>query len=249
MPPPVQVPAVPVWKTCLDIEGQEGGHYHDYVNTNLLDLVDGTPRRALDLGCSTGAFGQALKQRHAGLAVTGIEPGRAASVIAAGRLDRVINARLEDVHFDDGLGGPFDLAIAADVLEHLQNPWDALVRLRAILAPGAQVLASVPNVRNLAVILDLLGNGTWDYQERGILDITHLRFFTFSDIQRMLEQTGYRIEAFTGNVSPRLAEHYRQHKADASSTFQIDRFRFSDLTPREVAELHTEQFLLRVRAA
>src|SRR3954462_15272422 len=119
----------PPWQALLDFDRQEAGHYLDYVNPAVMQMIDGTPRRVLDLGCASGAFGAALKQRYPGASVVGVEAGSAAASKAAERLDRVVHARLEN--FDPAREGfaphEFDTVIAADVLEHLVNPWQLLV--------------------------------------------------------------------------------------------------------------------------
>lgn len=241
--------ALPAWRTCLDVEHQDAGHYHGYVNTGLLSLVDGVPRRVLDLGCSNGAFGAALKEKFPGASVSGIEAGRAAAAEAGKRLDRVICARVEDVDFGAAdLAGQFDLAVAADILEHLVNPWQALLRLKAALAPNAQVLASIPNVRNLALLAELILNGRWTYRERGLLDVTHLRFFTLEEIREMFAQTGYRCEEYKANLTPSLVALFKEHQDREKSSLRAGRVQLEDITQRELYELCSEQFLLRCRS-
>ena len=244
-PPPKPFP----WQTCLDIEGQEGGHYHDYVNVGLFDVISGTPRRVLELGCAGGMFGLKLKEKFPGTTVVGIEPGRAAAAVAATRLDRVINRRLEDVDFAaEGLEpATFDTMIAADVLEHLANPWRELVRVRPLLVPDAQLVASIPNVRNVALLANALVNGQWRYGERGLLDITHLRFFTLGEIARLFEETGYRLEGYAANVSPGLIELWSQNKDRDSASITLGRLTLADVRRAELVELCAEQFLVRAR--
>ena len=239
------------WQTCLDIEGQDALHYLDFVNRPLLDIVAGTPRRVLELGCSGGMLGAELKQRHPGAHVVGIEPGRAAAAVAAGRIDRVIAKRLEDVDFAaEGLQpGAFDTVIAADVLEHVVNPWDVLVRVKPLLAPGAQLLASIPNVRNAMVAAELFVNGRWQYRERGLLDITHLRFFTLHEIHLMFEETGYRVEGHAATIAAPLAELYRTHKGQGVSSLEFGRLTLRDVSAAELDELCAEQWLIRARPA
>ncbi len=252
MSAPPGAPAQPYpWQSCLDVEGQDAGHYQDFVNQPLLAIVSGNPRRVLELGCSTGAFGAALKQRFPGAHVTGIEPGRAAAGVAATRIDRVLCKRLEGLDFAaEGLDhGEFDLVIAADVLEHVVNPWDVLVRLKPFLAPGAQVCASIPNVRNLVLATALLDNGRWHYRERGLLDITHLRFFTLAEIRAMFEETGYRFEGHSAVVSPSLAETWRANKGLATISLQVGRVSIENLSAQELGELCAEQFMVSARPA
>ena len=250
-PPAPQSGNLPPWITCLDVEGQDPAHYDDHVNEALLRAIEDAPRRVLELGCAGGMFGLRLKERFAGAHVTGIEAGRSAAARAATRLDRVIAARLEDVDFEaQGIApGEFDLVVAGDVLEHLANPWAALTRVRPYLAPGGRLVASIPNVRNLQVVTALLLNGRWEYAERGLLDITHLRFFAFEDIRAMFEGTGYALESFVVNISPPLSKLYHEHLGKGTVTLRLGRLVLSDVSQRELAEFCAEQFVLRARVA
>ena len=247
--PPKTLATLPAWQTCLDVEQQEAGHYLAYVNAGLLGLVDGVPQRILDLGCSSGAFGAALKEKFPGASVTGIEAGRAAAAEAAKHLDRVICERVEDVDFGAAdLAGQFDVVVAADILEHLVNPWRALQRLKAALAPNAQILASIPNVRNITLLADVILAGRWTYRDRGLLDVTHLRFFTLGEIQQMFVETGYRCEEYKANLTPALVPLFHEHRAREHSTLRLGRMLLENITQRELFELCAEQFLLRCRA-
>jgi SAM-dependent methyltransferase len=240
----------PLWKRCLDFDRQDAGHYNDYVQEPLFQLIDGEPKRVLDLGCAAGAFGAALRQRFPGASVVGIEAGHAAAAKAQGRLDRVIHARLEDISFADAglLRGEFDTVVAADILEHLPNPWDLLVRLRPFLAPRAQIVASIPNTRNITVVSSLLQDGRFDYDERGLLDITHLRFFTLSGIRRLFEETGYVLERDMAIILPSLENVYRSYQGRGPALIKLGRMTLSDITQQELVELCAAQFLTRSRA-
>ena len=239
------------WITCLDVEGQDATHYDDYVNEALFKVIEGQPRRVLELGCAGGMFGHTLKQRYPAAQVVGVEAGHGAAAKAATRLDRVIGKRIEDVDYAaEGFApGEFDLVVAADVLEHLVNPWDALNRVRPYIAPGGRLVASIPNVRNLQVVTGLALNGRFEYQERGLLDITHLRFFTFEDIRAMFAGTGYALETFLINISPPLNKLYQEHLGKGEVTLRLGRMVIADVTQRELAEFCAEQFVLRARVA
>jgi len=239
------------WKTCLDAEQQEAEHYLDYVNEPLLEAITGTPKRVLDLGCASGSFGERLKQKFPGAHVTGIEAGRAAAAKAGTRIDRVVASRIEDVDFAsaDFGAGRFDLVVAGDVLEHLVNPWAILGRVRPCIAPDGHLVASVPNVRNLQVIAELLLNGRWNYEERGLLDITHLRFFAFENIRTLFEDTGYVLESFRANLSPRLQKLYHAHEGKGTVSLRVDRLQLDGVSQRDLTELCTEQYLLTARPA
>lgn len=247
-PPPR---AVPAWKTGLDIESLGADHYLDYYNEPLLEMIEAAPRRVLDLGCAGGKLGAMLKARFPGATVVGIDANRAAAAKAATRIDQVICARLDDIDFaSHGLRhGEFDVAIAADILEHLVNPWNLLERLKPFLAPDARLLASIPNVRNVGLVSELLQGGRWEYRDRGLLDVTHLRFFTLAEIARMFDETGFKGDGFAVNLSTALESFYRQYEGKGTVTLKIGRLTLADVSQRELAELCAEQFLVRVRPA
>jgi 2-polyprenyl-3-methyl-5-hydroxy-6-metoxy-1,4-benzoquinol methylase len=240
-------PKPPPWMTCLDVEGQDAAHYRDHVNEGLLQGIPREPAYVLELGCAAGAFGQALKARYPQAHVTGIEASHAAAEVAATRIDRVINARLEDVDFaaENLRAGTFDLVIAGDVLEHMVNPWIALTKVRPLIAPAGALVASIPNVRNLQVIATLALEGRFEYRERGLLDVTHLRFFTLTEIRLMFEQTGYALEHFLAILSPALQKVYQENQGSAKLNLRAGRLAIDDVTPRELTELCADQFIVR----
>ena len=118
----------------------------DNAPVGLLEMVNPAPKRVLDLGCFCGGSGRWLKQRFPGCEVVGIEMVDKAAAIAAQAYDRVIAGTFEKVDFEaEGLAaGSFDAIIAADVLEHIYNPWQALLRLKPLLAPGGAIYVVCP---------------------------------------------------------------------------------------------------------
>lgn len=146
----------------------------------------------LDFGCSDGTLARELQVL--GCRVTGIEVNREAALQAAAVCDDVLVADLDVVPLSRMLQGrTFDIAVFADVLEHLRDPWRILGETRGLLAPDGYVVASIPNVAHWAVRLRLL-SGRFDYVPLGILDDTHLRFFTRATLERLFSDTGYAIE-------------------------------------------------------
>jgi hypothetical protein len=129
------------------------------------------------------------------------------------------------------------------------NPWAELVRLRPLLASGGRIIASIPNVRNLQLLRSLAVEGRFDYEERGLLDVTHLRFFTLSGIQHLFETTGYRVETFMFTISPALKQVFVDNRGKATMTLTVDRMTLADVTQRELMELCAEQFIVRARPA
>jgi 2-polyprenyl-3-methyl-5-hydroxy-6-metoxy-1,4-benzoquinol methylase len=164
----------------------------------ILDwLGDGRGRRLLDVGAADGLLARLLTER--GWKVTGIEADAVAAKAGAAHCERMIVADL-----DAGvppLDGDFDAIVCADVLEHLRQPAAALVALRRSLAPSGDVVISVPNVAHLWVRLSLLA-GRFDYTERGILDRTHLRFFTRRTLAALVAGAGLRVARMTSTPVP-----------------------------------------------
>lgn len=236
------------WDT---LEATENNHWRnlrqDYAPVGLLNMLDFSPKRGLDVGCFVGATSGLIKSRFPGCIMVGIEPSKLAVKVARTRMDVVHACLLEEVDFPaEGYGpGHFDVIILADVLEHMYNPWGALKRLKPYLSPHGCILASVPNARSLSV-LGQLAAGRWRYEPAGLLDITHIRFFTRIEVQEMFAATGYRIDAFTHNPDPRWEKLMQQR--EFKRKINIGKLTLSNLTPADVTELATLQFYVRARA-
>ena len=148
--------------------------------------------RILELGCSTGALGAALKRRQ-DTVVVGVEIDPEYAFAASARLDRVIVSDIESFLDDPALPeAPFDCLIAADVLEHLVDPWTALRRAAGLLEQGAICVISVPNVAEWHGLLRLVRTGRWPLADAGVFDRTHLRWFTRDDALDLMRQAGLR---------------------------------------------------------
>lgn len=156
-------------------------------------LVPGGAKRILDLGCASGELGAALKRRQ-GAEVVGIELGEAYAGDARTRLDEVHQGDIDGVLAEQDLGR-FDCLIAADVLEHLVDPWATLRRAGALVEPGGAVVVSLPNVRYLLTYYRLIVQGRWPREPSGFFDATHLRWFTPLDAQDLIEQAGFTVDA------------------------------------------------------
>jgi 2-polyprenyl-3-methyl-5-hydroxy-6-metoxy-1,4-benzoquinol methylase len=113
--------------------------YGDNPRTDLLALIQEPPRRVLDIGCGSGAFGVPVKQKYPGVFYVGVEADESVAALARPRLDKVVVANIEQVALDslDIPKGSFDLIVCADVLEHLYDPWKVLHALSEYLAPAA----------------------------------------------------------------------------------------------------------------
>jgi 2-polyprenyl-3-methyl-5-hydroxy-6-metoxy-1,4-benzoquinol methylase len=161
---------------------------------DVLSLVRPGIETLLDCGCSTGTFGLSVKNRFGAVRVTGIEYDPAMADRAQKVLDKVCVADLNATRLQSLLPGEtFDCIVTADVLEHLIDPWGLLRDAVTLLNPGGRILTSIPNVRHISTIVSLVFRGRWPYRKRGIHDVTHLRFFTRTNIVEMLEGAGLRI--------------------------------------------------------
>ncbi|APR77671.1 O-antigen biosynthesis protein rfbC [Minicystis rosea] len=161
------------------------------INRALVSVV-GRPRTVLDVGCGIGLNGAAVKRT--GARVTGIEIVPRSIERAKGVLDEVIAADIEsDASLQNALGGRrFDTILLADVLEHTKSPRAVLERVLPYLEDDGHVIVSLPNVAAWPVRLGLL-SGSFDYQPSGILDDTHLRFFTRESAVRTVESAGLEV--------------------------------------------------------
>jgi 2-polyprenyl-3-methyl-5-hydroxy-6-metoxy-1,4-benzoquinol methylase len=156
----------------------------DSVHADVVRLI-GESRRVLELGPATGYMSHVLRDR--GCAIVGIELDAAMAERAAEFCERVIVGDIDVLDLDAELGEDrFDAIVAADVLEHLKDPLAALERLRPFLTPDGCFVISVPNVAHGSVRLALL-SGKFPYQEIGLLDRTHLRFFTRESLEQLLD--------------------------------------------------------------
>jgi 2-polyprenyl-3-methyl-5-hydroxy-6-metoxy-1,4-benzoquinol methylase len=176
--------------------------YYKSARPDILPLVPTEARRVLEVGCGVGQLGQALKEQ--GKEVVGIELNQDAARIAAAVLDRVICAPVESVALDE-LDPPYDCVIFGDILEHLVDPWTTLRRFATLLASEGRIVASLPNVGHWSVIAGLL-RGRWEYRDRGLLDRTHLRFFTWRSIVALFIQADLVIERWERNYRLREAD-------------------------------------------
>ncbi|HEY7519592.1 MAG TPA: class I SAM-dependent methyltransferase [Methylomirabilota bacterium] len=151
-------------------------------------LADGHGRRLLDVGAADGLLSRHLTER--GWKVTGIEADPAMAAAGAAHCEQMLVADLN--RGVPALDGLFDTIVCADVLEHLADPAAVLPALLTALAPGGDVVISVPNVAHLWMRLSLLA-GCFQYADRGILDRTHLRFFTRRTLDELLDGAGLEV--------------------------------------------------------
>jgi len=166
--------------------------YHNNPRQELLPYVPANVKRVLDVGCSDGSFGQPLKI-HRKAQVVGIDVDPESVKLATALLDRaiVMDISATVAPLD---GQKFDLVCFNDVLEHMTDPYKALRQTHQLLAKDGYVLASIPNIRFFRVLSDLIFNKDFRYQHDGVMDETHLRWFTKKGILRLFTEQGYSIQ-------------------------------------------------------
>ena len=209
----------------------------DSTHARVVRLV-GSDRRVLELGPATGHMTRVLKER--GCSVVGIEFDRAMAELAEPFCERVIVGDLDELDLDAELGSDrFDVVIAADVLEHLKDPLSALRRLRGFLSEEGYFVISLPNVAHGSVRIALL-QGHFNYREVGLLDTTHLRFFTRESIDELLDEADLAV-----------AEVFHQQLDIDASEVPFDRERVPADVLEQLAEdpdARTYQFVLKAIA-
>jgi SAM-dependent methyltransferase len=220
--------------------------YRSIPRKDVLSMVEREPRLALDLGCGTGATGELLKQRFPAARVYGVEPNAASARRAEAVLDKVLHGRLEDVDLAAAgvAPGSVDLVIAADVLEHMVDPWKALRTLRPFLSPEGALVASLPNLRNLPLLCELADRGRFRYDTHGVLDVTHLRFFTRAEMDAMFRDSGYRIRQRSFIIARDMAQLFEEHRHKETVSVRRGRVQLSGLSADEFRELCSIQILL-----
>ena len=147
--------------------------------------------RVLDVGCAGGYLARVLRDEK-GCSVDGVDLDPDAASRARAVCGTVSVGSLDDEAFVASLSGTYDRIICGDVLEHLRDPVHVAGHLKQMLAPGGRLIISIPNVANWRIRLDLL-RGKFNYADSGLMDRTHLRFYTFHGIKKMAAEAGLRV--------------------------------------------------------
>ena len=190
--------------------------YPDLPNPDLLDRIPLSASVVLDVGCSTGSLLANYRRFNPRARLLGIDKDPESVELAKQRLDEVAMVDVEDEPLPFALDRPIDCIIYGDVLEHLRDPWPVLQRHAEALGDDGTILICVPNLEHWS-FADRLLRGVWDYELMGLLDKTHLRWFSLESMRRGLNAIGLypcdvrprvfdakQAEAFANKLAPGL---------------------------------------------
>lgn len=170
--------------------------YYRHARKEMLPFFPTGFSHVLDIGCGNGRFGELLKTSFPGVEVWGVEPVADAHAEAARVLDRALLGK-----FDESLGLPdkqFDVIVFNDSLEHCPDHVPVLQLAVRLLKPGGAIVASIPNIRYWPHVQQYLIEGDWRYESQGVLDRTHLRFFTKKSMLRDFAAAGLEVQQIGG---------------------------------------------------
>jgi 2-polyprenyl-3-methyl-5-hydroxy-6-metoxy-1,4-benzoquinol methylase len=185
----------------LQAYGSKSDGYFTGVRRDFLDLLSPSgSARILEIGCGAGETGAAAIAAGLCESYHGVEIAPQAAEIARGRLTEVLEGNVEQLELP-WADQSFDAVLMSEVLEHLIDPWAVVERVAAKLKPGAIVLASSPNVAQFSVLSGLLKD-RWELTETGVMDRTHLRWFTAGSYRQMFEEAGIQVDTVRAMAEP-----------------------------------------------
>lgn len=185
----------------INLELDARGGYYSLFRSELTPFFEGFGGSVLDVGCGSGELLKHLKKQGAQRTI-GLE--MRADVADALRQSDVIDEVLSlDIEAEELPVPPesLDAIVVSHVLEHMVNPWRVLRKLHRHLKRDGILVGALPNVRHIGVAGNLLLRGRWQYTDSGILDVTHLRFFTRQSAAALLQSSGFSIEALKPEIS------------------------------------------------
>ena len=210
--------------------------YSLHVRLDLLAMMDLTREglRVLEIGCACGITLREIGVRNPSAQLYGVELNENAAAAAAPFV-KIMNMDVERLAPAE-IPERFDYIIMGDVIEHLLDPWTAIRRLRELLAPGGSIVASIPNVAHISNVHGVL-SGRWTYEDSGLLDRTHFRFFTKYEIIKLFEEADLIIDEMRSKKLP-IEEDWKRFREEILSLRSVH------VDPED---LDTFQWLVRVQ--
>ncbi len=237
-----------VWKKYLSVADNAALPYHRLNRQELINLFSSPRKMVIEIGSSGGYAGKYCKEKFPGVTYWGFELNQGAARESLQNLDKVVCGKFEEQNLEVlGLKpNSVDGVVLGDVLEHMYDPWRVLTALLPWLTPDAELVISLPNVRNLW-LMNEIAEGRFTYTPDNLLDITHIRFFTLREIHSMLDSTGYSITPGGVNLDERLVDYFNQHKHLRGPCVLQYQSLAIRATGEEVAELCAKQFIFRAQ--
>ncbi len=224
---------------------KKSNFYYESARKDVIDFIfrHNLPHeRILEIGCAKGLTGRIIRKLGKTSEYIGIEISEEATSEAKKHIDKVIVGDIEKINLEDyGIKkDSIDLILCLDVLEHLYNPWKVLSDLQEYLRYGGYLVASIPNVQNISIINSLV-NGRWSYEEAGLLDSTHIRFFTLHEIINMFSISGLSPEIVEYILNPPLDLNTLK---DTDNIISLEKVILRGLSKAEVIKLFAYQYLV-----
>lgn len=180
----------------INIEDQKDEFYYGSDRSEIMEFLPKTAKKVLDVGCAEGNFASSIKRRNQA-EVWGIEYSKEAAKVAEEKVDKIFVGDAQEL-VKDLPEKHFDLITCNDVLEHLVDPYTTIEILREKISPGGHIFASLPQIRYYKTIIEIIFKKDFKYVDAGVMDRTHLRFFTKKSIKRMFEEAGYEVLKMKG---------------------------------------------------
>ncbi|PMP88653.1 MAG: class I SAM-dependent methyltransferase [Caldisphaera sp.] len=183
----------------FDLYSNKNTNYFSNARHDIINLVPEGSNKVLEIGCGDGTTLVELKKLGKAKYCAGVD------IIDINQKNKLDDFVLADIDNEE-LPLPqryFDVIICADILEHLKDPWSTLDKLKTYLKKDGILIASLPNVREIKTIFNIVFKGDFKYVEEGILDKTHLRFFCKKNMIDLFEKRGFVIQKMTHNLDPK----------------------------------------------
>lgn len=209
--------------------------YYSNVREDVIAMIPPRTKKLLDIGCSSGLTGKRIKKLGVPF-VAGIEKNEWAATEAKKYLDQVNIGDIETIPIPYPKKH-FDCILFADVLEHLVNPAQVIKKITPYLDDDGVIIASIPNVKFFGVIHNLV-EGNWTYEKEGILDETHLRFFTLKEIKKLFHQTGLEILEIGTTIDPQ----YKNLQGQKNGQLKFGRILIQNLSEEECRDFFVYQY-------
>lgn len=166
---------------------------HDNHNPDLLRIIPSDAKRVIEIGCSSGALAREYKKNHENVNWVGVEIDQSYAEMAKRYCDSTLVANIDDC--DDSFYEEFsdrDCWVFGDTLEHLKDPWSVLQKIRNVMPAGGSVAVCIPNAQHWSLIIKF-ALGEFRYEDSGLLDKTHLRWFSRKTMLEMFQSSGLKV--------------------------------------------------------